>query len=46
MKILMINKFLYPNGGSETYMFGLGQQRKSLLAHWQAYIGDMYPDIE
>ena len=24
MKILMINKFLYPNGGSETYMFELG----------------------
>ena len=24
MKILMINKFLYPNGGSETYMFKLG----------------------
>ena len=26
MKILMINKFLYPNGGSETYMFELGKQ--------------------
>lgn len=24
MKILMINKFLYPNGGSETYMYKLG----------------------
>lgn len=24
MKILMINKFLYPNGGSETYIFKLG----------------------
>lgn len=24
MKILMINKFLHPNGGSETYMFKLG----------------------
>lgn len=24
MKILMINKFLYPNGGSETYIFRLG----------------------
>lgn len=23
MKILMVNKFLYPNGGSETYMFQL-----------------------
>ena len=26
MKILMVNKFLYPNGGSETYMFTLGEQ--------------------
>ena len=26
MKILMINKFLYPNGGSETYIFKLGEQ--------------------
>lgn len=26
MKILMVNKFLYPNGGSETYIFKLGQQ--------------------
>ena len=25
MKILMINKFLYPNGGSETYLFKLGK---------------------
>ena len=25
MKILMINKFLHPNGGSETYIFRLGQ---------------------
>lgn len=25
MKILMVNKFLYPNGGSETYLFGLGE---------------------
>ena len=24
MKILMINKFLHPNGGSETYIFRLG----------------------
>ena len=26
MRILMINKFLHPNGGSETYIFKLGQQ--------------------
>ena len=25
MKVLMINKFLHPNGGSETYIFRLGQ---------------------
>lgn len=24
MKILIVNKFLHPNGGSETYIFGLG----------------------
>ena len=26
MKILMINKFLFPNGGSETYIFKLGEE--------------------
>ena len=26
MKILMVNKFLYPNGGSETYIFRLGEE--------------------
>lgn len=26
MKILMVNKFLHPNGGSETYIFQLGEQ--------------------
>ncbi len=25
MKILLVNKFLYPKGGSETYVFGLGK---------------------
>lgn len=29
MKILMINKFLHPNGGSETYMFKLGKHLQS-----------------
>ncbi len=28
MKILFVNKFLYPNGGSETYIFELGKQLK------------------
>lgn len=30
MKILLINKFLYPNGGSETYIFKLGEYLKSV----------------
>ena len=25
MKVLMVNKFLHPNGGSETYIFRLGE---------------------
>ena len=29
MRILLINKFLYPNGGSETYIFKLGDYLKS-----------------
>ena len=29
MRILMINKFLYPNGGSETYIFKLGDYLKA-----------------
>lgn len=29
-KILIVNKFLYPNGGSETYIFELGRQLKEL----------------
>ncbi len=38
MKILMVNKFLYPNGGSETYIFELG---KHLIAegHEVQYFG-------
>lgn len=30
MKILMINKFLHPNGGSETYIFKLSQKLQEL----------------
>lgn len=30
MKILMVNKFLYPNGGSETYIFKLSEYFKSV----------------
>lgn len=38
MKILMVNKFLYPNGGSETYMLKLGQNLQ-LLGHEVQYFG-------
>ena len=38
MKILMINKFLHPNGGSETYMFRLGQYLCE-LGHQVEYFG-------
>lgn len=30
IKILIVNKFLYPNGGSETYIFRLGEELKKL----------------
>lgn len=38
MNILMINKFLYPNGGSETYIFKLGDYLKS-QGHKVEYFG-------
>ncbi len=38
MKILMINKFLYPNGGSETYIFKLGEALKE-HGHEVQYFG-------
>ena len=38
MKILMVNKFLYPNGGSETYMFKLGEYLTS-QGHDVQYFG-------
>lgn len=38
MKVLMINKFLYPNGGSETYMLKLGKQYEA-LGHDVQYFG-------
>lgn len=42
MKILMVNKFLYPNGGSETYMFKLGEYLTS-LGHQVEYFGMEHP---
>ncbi len=38
MKILMVNKFLHPNGGSETYIFKLGEQLTA-LGHEVQYFG-------
>lgn len=38
MKVLMINKFLYPNGGSETYIFKLGDYLKN-QGHEVQYFG-------
>ncbi len=38
MKILMINKFLHPNGGSETYIFKLGEQLQA-MGHEVQYFG-------
>lgn len=43
MKILMVNKFLYPNGGSETYMFKLGEYL-SALGHQVEYFGMEHKD--
>lgn len=38
MNILMVNKFLYPNGGSETYIFKLGEQLQK-CGHAVQYFG-------
>jgi len=38
MKILMVNKFLYPGGGSETYIFKLGEYLQS-VGHEVQYFG-------
>lgn len=43
MKILMVNKFLYHNGGSETYMFKLGEYLTS-LGHSVEYFGMEHRD--
>lgn len=43
MRILMINKFLYPNGGSETYMFQLGKYLEQ-EGHSVQYFGMEHPD--
>ena len=38
MKILMVNKFLYPRGGAETYMLKLGDELRD-LGHEVEYFG-------
>lgn len=38
MKILMVNKFLYPRGGSESYMLALGKQFEA-CGHTVEYFG-------
>lgn len=43
MKILMINKFLHPNGGSETYMFKLGSYLQT-RGHKVEYFGMEHKD--
>lgn len=38
MRVLLVNKFLYPNGGSETYIFKLGEYLQS-QEHEVQYFG-------
>lgn len=38
MRVLIVNKFLYPNGGSETYIFEIGKQLKK-MGHEVEYFG-------
>lgn len=38
MKVLIVNKFLYPNGGSETYIFEIGKQLEQ-MGHQVQYFG-------
>lgn len=43
MKILMVNKFLFQNGGSETYIFELGKQLER-EGHEVQYFGMEHPE--
>ena len=38
MRVLIVNKFLYPNGGSETYIFSIGSQLQK-MGHEVQYFG-------
>lgn len=43
MKILLVNKFLHPNGGAETYLFKLGEALTG-LGHEVQYFGMAHPN--
>ena len=43
MKVLMVNKFLFENGGSETYVFTLGKQLEK-DGHEVQYFGMEHPN--
>lgn len=43
MRILMVNKFLYQNGGSETYMFQLSEHLEK-TGHVISFFGMEHPD--
>ena len=43
MKILLINKYLYPRGGAENYVFRLGAQLEA-MGHQVQYFGMDHPD--
>lgn len=43
MRVLLVNKFLYPNGGSETYVFELGKLLEK-NGHEVQYFGMEHPD--
>ena len=42
MNVLLVNKFLHPNGGSETYMFQLGEYLEG-IGHKVQYFGMDHP---
>lgn len=43
MKVLLVNKFLYPNGGSETYIFKIGKELEN-QGHIVEYFGMEHHD--
>lgn len=43
MKVLIVNKFLHANGGSETYIFSVGKQLQE-MGHQVQYFGMEHPE--